>query len=144
MGSTYSRARAKKRRRRRWSRGQISVIGGSFSPGRDQIPEPSPAASALAELLGLVALPHPPIRLAEGDSLFQDQPVGLLGGPEPRIEPDALGMESHLGQDGGEDGEGLSREVDPPEERGLQKLQVPMVARGELGGDRQGLDETAL
>src|SRR5262249_28056204 len=92
---------------------------------------------------GLVPLRHPPVGVAEGEALVEDETVGLLDGVELGVEADGVAVEADAGEGSGEDGEGLLGEVDAAEERGLQELEVAAVARGELGGHGERLEETA-
>lgn len=86
-------------------------------------------------------LGDPAVGAAEGEALFEDEAVRLLGGVELGGEGDPLRHEAQVGQGRGEEVAGGAGEVAGAEEGGLQALQVAVVAAGELGAARQRLDQ---
>src|SRR5215470_19819460 len=85
-----------------------------------------------------------PVRLAEGDAFAQHQAVGLFGGVNGGVEPDRFLPESERGDGRWQDVERREREIDRAEQRKLQQLQIPLVARGELCRYGERLEETGL
>src|SRR6266446_6749266 len=87
---------------------------------------------------------HALISLAERNALGHDQPVGLLGGMNGRIEPYGLGPELERTDRRRRHGEGLEGEIDGAEQRELDELQIAVIACVDLAAAAERLGETRL